>query len=155
MLKHPEQSQKCTTHTGSGHLLLGWIGFVSRIIFALRPLTQRYQTDTEDKLFGSWGNIQPDVAEALLQIRMSTKGVRTDTAEWHLDFFCHWQPVWTGSILLIPLKTQGVRQLIQELHICFVDTSLWKYPCRPQSEVEMCEQHKTHLLVAPSAVTVW
>ena len=65
----------------------------------------------------------------------------------------------TGSSLVIFLKTQGARQMIEELHICFVDTNLFEntllLECRPQSALEICEQHKTHSLVPSSTVVVW
>lgn len=62
MLKLPEQSQKGTKHTGSSHLFLSWVGFISRIIFILWDLWHKGIR----QLFTSWGNIQPEVAEVLL-----------------------------------------------------------------------------------------
>lgn len=118
----PERSQEGRKHSRIRHILLSWGSLISRKIFSIMcPLTRRQQTDTEDKLIASWGSIQPEVAEVVLQIKMRGKAVRRDTEEWHLDLFCHLQCAGTNSNLVIPQKTQGVRQTTPELHISFGD----------------------------------
>lgn len=119
----PEQLQEGTKHSGIRYIFLSWGSLISGKIFSIMcPLTRRQQTDTEDKLIASWGNIQLEVVEVLLQIKMRGKAVKRDTEEWHLDLFCHLQHAGTSSNVAIPQKTQGVKQTTQELHISFGDT---------------------------------
>lgn len=64
-LSNPSKAQAEWEHSPFSQL--GWLCLQDHH-YITRPMTQRHQAHIEDELITSWGNIQPEVAEVLLQI---------------------------------------------------------------------------------------